>query len=971
MSLTTNTKPIKVITSANRAKTNSKNSNTAANGVTGQTKRDEGWKEVVRKSKKVLVPNNAISRVIGRHGCNINTIREISGAHIEVEKQKGQGDRMVIIRGSADATRNAHQLITTLSKEADKDLSEIIRQLGLTKSESPSSPTFSVSSANPSLSSTDEILPIQMNLSSSEPLESSSVTPNLCHSQSQSLVTPSACRQFSKTNRTQQPSVSKNVTSTTAGKSPSTVHVHHLSQISKPTTYVRNANKKEELPSIDSKQTSQTISASSTSNTVSYTMAVNSKTRSINSSVGSNKMSNGVKIMSAVFKPSNKSQIHSNSYSANRSYYNQSYPKPDADFKHSGQNANNHQRVGIDNDSNKALYDSSANSIKTDPEQVPTGNMFNIWQKSNEKPNFASVAASGVSSMLSHSSSSSSLNSKQNVEISIDEGKQPLFNRQYVSPGSMSASSHFNTASTLSINTSTTMSAHHSLGPIGNVRSAPCTPPMSNSTSNYGRSNKHTSHQQPINDSHSTLRDSISPPSKSSLMDNLLTNTNCDSTSKVNDFYLPNQSNHMQANSFYPSSISSDDSVKHANNNSNMSNQSVYNSSYRSINNYMDLAHPTTLYNSDQNISKSSIRSNLNPNAPDFATRSNSFSTNTISQQPMMNFSTNSIINGTMSTIPSTGFSNMQNIPARPPYAPPISNAAVRVAIVNYSMNVFQNQVPKQHQEAAARLAHLSAQNSNFVNSDFQNVFIPNNGNNISNDKMRMMQYAMNHFKQPTNSTNGNSFPTLNPSSNFGAISRVSNSGSISTSAYSMSNYVSTTESLNVVTSTIDMNYNGPVLINTSSSIEHLTPDDCNNIQRNKHPAPIGTERAQRKNPNYSISPQQANMSPFVSNPPQVNSNAMFAEPSLQWNLSSNSEDSKNSGTILQSNRLNNPFGSSNVDLILPETSLSNFFIGIEQSNTQSQQSPSHSRLNIDGFNSTFDSSNQVTISITCLTFIL
>ena len=36
-----------------------------------------GWKEVVRKSKKVSVPNNAISRVIGRGGSNINAIRYV------------------------------------------------------------------------------------------------------------------------------------------------------------------------------------------------------------------------------------------------------------------------------------------------------------------------------------------------------------------------------------------------------------------------------------------------------------------------------------------------------------------------------------------------------------------------------------------------------------------------------------------------------------------------------------------------------------------------------------------------------------------------------------------------------------------------------------------------------------------------------------------------------------------------------
>merc|ERR1719150_3472579 len=48
---------------------------------------DAGWKEVVRKSKKVSVPSNAISRVIGRGGFNINAIRELSGAHIEVVRK--------------------------------------------------------------------------------------------------------------------------------------------------------------------------------------------------------------------------------------------------------------------------------------------------------------------------------------------------------------------------------------------------------------------------------------------------------------------------------------------------------------------------------------------------------------------------------------------------------------------------------------------------------------------------------------------------------------------------------------------------------------------------------------------------------------------------------------------------------------------------------------------------------------------
>ena len=102
-----------------------KKSATAAGSKVQPT--DAGWKEVVRKSKKVSVPSNAISRVIGRGGFNINAIRELSGAHIEVEKQsKGQGDRTILIKGSADATRLANQWISAIIASPDKDLADIV-----------------------------------------------------------------------------------------------------------------------------------------------------------------------------------------------------------------------------------------------------------------------------------------------------------------------------------------------------------------------------------------------------------------------------------------------------------------------------------------------------------------------------------------------------------------------------------------------------------------------------------------------------------------------------------------------------------------------------------------------------------------------------------------------------------------------------------------------------------------------------
>lgn len=93
---------------------------------------DLEWKEVTRKQKRISVPSSAISRVIGRGGCNINAVREYSGAHIDVEKQKGQqSDRLVIIKGSVEATKNAHAMITALVNEPEKDLGEIIAELGL------------------------------------------------------------------------------------------------------------------------------------------------------------------------------------------------------------------------------------------------------------------------------------------------------------------------------------------------------------------------------------------------------------------------------------------------------------------------------------------------------------------------------------------------------------------------------------------------------------------------------------------------------------------------------------------------------------------------------------------------------------------------------------------------------------------------------------------------------------------------
>lgn len=80
--------------------------------------------------KKVQVPVNAISRVIGRAGSNINAIRATTGAHIEVEKQgKNQSERSITIKGQTDATKQAHMLILALIKDPDVDILQMLPRI--------------------------------------------------------------------------------------------------------------------------------------------------------------------------------------------------------------------------------------------------------------------------------------------------------------------------------------------------------------------------------------------------------------------------------------------------------------------------------------------------------------------------------------------------------------------------------------------------------------------------------------------------------------------------------------------------------------------------------------------------------------------------------------------------------------------------------------------------------------------------
>jgi predicted PilT family ATPase len=59
---------------------------------------DDGWQEVIGKQKKVTIPHEQYSRIIGRCGSNLNVLREVTGASIDVENKRAIGDKTILIK---------------------------------------------------------------------------------------------------------------------------------------------------------------------------------------------------------------------------------------------------------------------------------------------------------------------------------------------------------------------------------------------------------------------------------------------------------------------------------------------------------------------------------------------------------------------------------------------------------------------------------------------------------------------------------------------------------------------------------------------------------------------------------------------------------------------------------------------------------------------------------------------------------
>lgn len=803
------------------------NSSAAANQTQTSSKkiskREEGWKEVVRKSKKVVVPSNAISRVIGRGGCNINTIREISGAHIEVEKQKGQGDRNVIIKGSADATRHAQQLITALSKESEKELSEIIKSLGLSRPTSVSSDEVAVIVRNPAKSQSTATM---------GSIARQAVSSNVQKSSSMSSVGTSG------------------ISSIASAFANRTLLVKTTAPMSHSTPFINAWTNKSGSRASASSQSSHSMPIPAKS-TVSYTMAVaakgkNTKTTSVSSIVSAvpkvitssemktpSPMTNqlrptgapqGVQPFNQVFTgarvpvPNSAAGVKSNSF----------LPSAKQPFNSIQTNNSAQQSPSpVTTSSSAAETDqkmvSNANLNGSTPEYTPFNNLFSkvaqqsVWGQSKEKPNFASVAASGLTTMASantvHSASLSTTQSSTQ-ELSIDASKAPGYRGNlHISPSNASVAS-----------TPPSSNGSCNLGPIGSghTRSAPCTPPLMTSG--------------PLTPSHSArmssppLSETPSSPSQQNLIgdrsmtdpqNSLFSLTNDSNSMSLNRTESPSHGMSSQAVSS-SSAVTSYHQMIQTNiiHNSNMS--PVVSTSLKSQN-YGISSTPMNVsqrhsYCSNANYSQNSpqssasvapiqtvadqsgpmfgqsnsnvMQSNLNPNAPDFSARvmQNSHQMNGpsgVQQNRLMNSAANMTASQTI-----------------------ILQDQMRAAILAASANL-QLQTLQKQQAARMQMAANTGLHNHIPVNDFGGNTPP-----PSPETLRLLHTAINSIPNP-NSIHGLNFGLMQ-SSNFMPQQPQQYPHQRIGSASNMRKDMETT---------VD-------------------------YEERKLPRPIGTERAQRKNPN-------------------------------------------------------------------------------------------------------------------------
>ncbi|XP_055381299.1 ankyrin repeat and KH domain-containing protein mask isoform X2 [Condylostylus longicornis] len=377
--------------------------------------------------KKVQVPVNAISRVIGRAGSNINAIRATTGAHIEVEKQNGgktQVERCITIKGLAEATKQAHMLITTLIKDPDVDILQMLPKVNpnATKPPPPLMVPFTWEK-NPSNNS-------------GQPSASSAVFGGPSNMANNSANVSSNTQKPAKTTTLMSSSMSKSLTTTANMNKPCKTQMSSNNQI-KGNTYMGNSSNSRSSTNQSNRASTHDYSSlsqnkrnsgenlSNTKTTMSFTNAVMSSKNSqskTNNNIGqatfAAKLSSGGNQHSD--KKSNTGQHISNQMSASfnsspKKNYNSAstfevgtfvVPTTMAQPRKSNVGSS-HQSIasssnyGMDN-SNISGPNTQGN-CGTGRSLTPIGHPINLNNRTvSSSPSFAAAAAAGTMSMQQH-----------------------------------------------------------------------------------------------------------------------------------------------------------------------------------------------------------------------------------------------------------------------------------------------------------------------------------------------------------------------------------------------------------------------------------------------------------------------------------------------------------------------------------------------------------------------------------------
>ena len=85
--------------------------------------------ETSNRNKRIVVPHEKLSKVMGRNNCNIKVIQEVTGALLELDDKKSlvNQDRAILIKGdNASVVKYAHELIQALINDSDIDLVNLL-----------------------------------------------------------------------------------------------------------------------------------------------------------------------------------------------------------------------------------------------------------------------------------------------------------------------------------------------------------------------------------------------------------------------------------------------------------------------------------------------------------------------------------------------------------------------------------------------------------------------------------------------------------------------------------------------------------------------------------------------------------------------------------------------------------------------------------------------------------------------------